>query len=302
MRKICFLGCLVFLSLGIPAHAQFDPLSQLEHNNRGTAIRLTAPIASPEKFDYGRRSWQKVSLFVAEDRDPTPQPVAVLFSSISGRAGSYSMLEWLRYRLTEAGIALAVVPYRGLRERPGERLESYASAIAYLREHEEELGLDADRIVLAGVRREAHFAAVLATNPQFLETAGVPFSSLRGVLSLDGLGFDIEARMAQGDFTRSYYRRHFGRDPEDYLPYSPAAHLDAPVAPQFLFFANEENEDETRDSQGFFDLLQTAGTEAQFVIYPMPRGDLVETYPFVEEEGSGREVMPFIRSALGLAP
>ena len=60
-----------------------------------------------------------------------------------------------------------------------------SSAIAWLRANAASQGLDPNRIVLMGHSAGAHLAALVGTNPHYLQAAGVPLGAIRGVVLLD---------------------------------------------------------------------------------------------------------------------
>ena len=66
-----------------------------------------------------------------------------------------------------------------------------ASAIAWLRANAAKEGLDPDRIVLMGHSAGAHLVALVGTDPHYLKAAGVPMGAVKGVVLLDGAGYDV---------------------------------------------------------------------------------------------------------------
>src|SRR4029450_12833743 len=69
-----------------------------------------------------------------------------------------------------------------------------ASAIAWLRANAAREGLDPNRIVLMGHSAGAHLVALVGTDPHYLKAAGVPMGAVKGVVLLDGAGYDVPAQ------------------------------------------------------------------------------------------------------------
>lgn len=69
-----------------------------------------------------------------------------------------------------------------------------ASAIGWVDRNIARYGGDSNRMILGGESAGGQMAALLATKPSFLAANGVSARQVKGVLSLDGVGFDV-ARM-----------------------------------------------------------------------------------------------------------
>ncbi|WP_126174410.1 alpha/beta hydrolase family protein [Altericroceibacterium xinjiangense] len=258
---------------------------------------LKPPIASPERLEHGRKNWQKINFYATEADRPAPLVVAVTGNVWKGW-GSDPM--WIQHRLNEEGYSVAVVPFGESSPKASEVAEYYASAIAFLREKASELDIDPDRIVLMGTGDGAHFAALLGTDPRFLENAGVPFGSLQGIVGINGTGFDIPRRAEESDFLKSQYRRTFGRSPADQRRLSPVVHLDPPNAPAFLMMAQEDDRDARPQTKEMAEALKKAGIETQFIELPAFKKERQDTYFLAEPEGAGSELLSFLRTQFGV--
>ncbi len=257
--------------------------------------RLIAPDSSAEEIEYGEKRWQEIQ-FYAPARATGTAPLVVILANRDRRGRGYSTPEWLRYRANEAGFAVAFIPDEVKWDEHEERLENQTAALLTLHQQAEALQIDSHRIAIVGY---AGNGALLGTREELLESAGIDFSSLRAVIGINGTSYDIEARMAENNYLRSIYRRAYGRQPEDYLPFSPAAHLDRRNAPYFLLLAHEDSEEALASSRAFASALSDAGSNAAVIPYPEPREGRLETYFMVDPAGAGREVIPFLQSAFG---
>ena len=66
-----------------------------------------------------------------------------------------------------------------------------AQAIHWVHDHAREFGGAADRIFLMGHSAGAHLAALVATDDRYLKAVGMNLSQIKGVILLDGAGYDI---------------------------------------------------------------------------------------------------------------
>jgi len=154
---------------------------------------------------------------------------------------------------TANGYAFASLNYRLVPQvTPAEQAQDVAMALAVLRRQP---GVDADRIVLIGHSAGAHLAALISTDPRYLAQAGVPMASVRGVVLLDGAGYDVARQMqSAGPALASIYRTAFSTDPKRQADLSPTLHAAAPNVGDWLIV----NDADRPDSQGQSDQLATA--------------------------------------------
>jgi acetyl esterase/lipase len=171
---------------------------------------------------------------------------------------------------TDKGWAFATVNYRLVPNATVEQQATdVAAALAWLRAHAQERGFDPDRIVLMGHSAGAHLAALVGTDPTYLKAAGVPIMSVKGVVLLDGAGYDVPAQMAfKGNMVAGMYHAAFGKDPVRQKALSPTFHAAAPNAASWLILPVERRQDSKAQSQGLATALQAGGSEASVVPVP----------------------------------
>lgn len=159
------------------------------------------------------------------------------------------------------GWAFASTNYRLVPQATVEQqAEDVASAIAWLRSQP---GVDPDRIVLMGHSAGAHLAALVGTDPGYLTAAGVPMSAIRGVVLLDGAGYDVGQQMAaRRNLAQGMYEQAFGKDPQRQGRLSPAHHAGAPNAPHWLILPVASRQDSTRQSEDLAGKLRASGAKA----------------------------------------
>lgn len=135
-----------------------------------------------------------------------------------------------------------------------------ASALAWLRRQP---GVDGNRIVLMGHSAGAHLAALVGTDPQYLAAAGVPLSAIRGVVLLDGAGYDVGQQMGErGNRVQGMYTQAFSTDPARQAKLSPARHAAAPNVADWLILPVASRQDSTAQSQALAAKLTAAGSRA----------------------------------------
>ncbi|MDP9421522.1 MAG: alpha/beta hydrolase [Pseudomonadota bacterium] len=171
---------------------------------------------------------------------------------------------------TAKGWAFASANYRLVPQATVEQQAAdIASAIAWLRVNAASQSLDPDRIVLMGHSAGAHLVALVGTDPQFLKTAGVPLSAVKGVVLLDGAGYDVPTQAsAEMNIVRPMYEAAFSKDPKRQAALSPTRHAAAPNVSRWLILPIERRQDSQAQSKGLADALTRAGSSAAVVAVP----------------------------------
>lgn len=172
--------------------------------------------------------------------------------------------------LAPRGWAYATTNYRLVPDGSvEEQAADVASAIAWIRREGSRQGLDADRIVLMGHSAGAHLAALVASDPRYLKAVGVPMEAVRGVVLLDGAGYDVARQMkTPRNQARGMYQQAFGSDPERQKRLSPISHAAAPNAARWLILPVARRADAVAQGEAFAAKLRTGG--AQVTVLPQP--------------------------------
>jgi acetyl esterase/lipase len=168
---------------------------------------------------------------------------------------------------TNRGIAFAAINYRLV---PSATVETQAAdiaeSIAWLRANADRLNVDPERILVSGHSAGAQLAALLATDPRYLEAAGVPLRVIRGTLLLDGSGYDVVGQMNAERPVKSVYGDVFGTDPVRHSRLSPLAQAGAPNVGSFLILYVTASDDASGgQSRRLAEALLEAGTAAKAV-------------------------------------
>ena len=227
------------------------------------------PAPGTRELGYGADAKQRMDLLLPANGRPAP---LLLFVHGGGwsigdkRTGAGVKAA----HFTAQGWAFASANYRLVPQASVEsQAADIAAAIAYARGHAPEQGLDPDRIVLMGHSAGAHLVALVGTDPRFLAAAGVPMSAVKGVVLLDGAGYDIARQMASpGNLVAGMYDAAFGKDVARQKALSPTLHAAAPNVARWLILPIDRRDDSKAQSEGLAAALRLAGASAK--VAPVP--------------------------------
>ena len=171
---------------------------------------------------------------------------------------------------TASGWAFASANYRLVPQASVEQQAAdIASAIAWARTNAVANGLDPDTIVLMGHSAGAHLVALVGTDPRYLAAAEVPIAAVKGVILLDGAGYDIAGQMARpGNAVAGMYDAAFGKDVARQKALSPTLHAAAPNVARWLILPIDRRDDSKAQSEGLAAALRPAGASA--IVVPVP--------------------------------
>ena len=223
----------------------------------------------PQKFDlfpYGQHERQAVDFYAPQSTAHGENPPLILFVHGGGWAiGNRTQSVHAKpAHFTEEGYAFASTGYRLVPASTVEdQARDIAAAIAMLRANAGELNFDADSIVLMGHSAGAHLAALVATDPQY---TGTDMAAIRGVVLLDGAGYDVVANMAAARRqARRMYDNAFGADPVRQRALSPITHVGAPDASNWLILHVASRLKSRDQSNALAVSLRAAGAEAEAI-------------------------------------
>lgn len=291
MRKLSFGAVLLLAAIAASVRGQSQNPLPFDFTHTGSSeLGLNAPNAVPKRIRYGDKGWQEILFYHGKNGEAAPLVIAL---------GPVDALGWPRYRFNEAGLAFAAVP--NMEREPDyarKSLSNYTTAVAKLYAQAEELGIDRSRIVVVGAGFGASMAALMGTEPDLFASAGVPFDSLLGVVSIGGEDFDLARRAAESNVVRDRYKRLYGGDTAGLGTFSPMAHIALPNAPAFLLLASPNDIDSSRESGLMVKALARAGTKATFLPLLEQRKGNRRTLFLAEPAGSGWDVMDFVHRAV----
>lgn len=239
---------------------------------KAASDRAMAREGRPEgmvEIAYGSDAKQKLDLLVTAGAGKAP----ILFFVHGGGwsigdkvAGGKTKGPWANAQ----GWAYASANYRLVPQATVEQQAAdLAHALAWLRANAAARGLDPGRIVLMGHSAGAHLVALLGTDTRYLQAAGVPLSAVKGVVLLDGAGYDVPTQSsAERNIVKPMYEAVFSNDPKRQAALSPTRHAAAPNAPNWLILPIQSRADSQAQSRGLADALRNAGASAVVAVVP----------------------------------
>lgn len=231
--------------------------------------RLAARMAEPPapggtEQAYGTAPLQKLDFWRA--KGSAPAPLVVFVHGGGWKRGDKDNATGAAKvtHLLERGYAVVSIDYRLVPEATVEQQATdVAAALAWLRSHAADQGIDPKRIVLMGHSAGAHLVALVGTDPTYLKALGLDYGALRGVVALDGASYDVPAQIAAGgSFMHDTYVQAFGDDPARQRRLSPTLQAAAPNAPDFLIL-HVARTDGTAQAKALADALTAAGTRVE---------------------------------------
>ena len=212
---------------------------------------------------YGQDARQQVDLYTPDDA-VGDAPLVVFVHGGGWQIGNRSLVQAKPQHFKDAGYVFASAGYRLLPDAPVEQQAAdLGAALKALRAQAETGGFDRDTIVLMGHSAGAHLAALVASDPQY---AGDAFGAIRGVVLLDGAGYDVMTAAATPTMELpTLYKDVFGTDPARQKALSPITHVGGKDAPHWLALYVAERPGSKMQSDALMAALAKAGKDAKAV-------------------------------------
>lgn len=290
MDRFLFSAALLLSAVAPPPTAAAMQLPQLEEKD-------LPPELVWDSFSYGERRGDRIARVVNPIKGRPPVVVTLYDKDEFTRTGRYRD-EWLdHYFFDRKLLPMTVLPDRNGRRSGEEHVAAVAAGIGEIVRRASRLGYDADRIVLVGGGWAGQVAAVLATDPAWLGAEGVPLSSIRAVLVLDGFGLDLEGQLESDDSrTRKEIRKMLDGAAPARL--SPLRHAAAPNAARFLFFAPPDAPEAAARTEALAAALRSAGAQAEVKRVARTRKDVWPSYPGHPRHSEDEALARFLREAV----
>ncbi|MDG2532354.1 alpha/beta hydrolase [Sphingomonas sp. HITSZ_GF] len=225
----------------------------------------TPALAQPaaREIAYGSAQLQKLDFYKANRGDA---PLVVFIHGGGWKRGDKDNATGAEKisHFTGKGYAFASVNYRLVPDATVEQqAQDVADALGWIVGHARELGVDPRRIVVMGHSAGAHLAALIATDPGYLQKAGWGVDKLAGVVLLDGAAYDVPKQMREGPRVMGKtYQAAFGSEPTRQRALSPTLQAAAPNARDFLIL-HVQRDDGTRQSEALGRALTAAGARVK---------------------------------------
>lgn len=211
---------------------------------------------APQSIEFATDPALALDVFRPRDA-ATPAPVVVFFYGGTWQGGERTDYRFVGDALAGEGV-LAIIP--DYRKYPDVRFPTFmhdaAAAVAWARREAPGLGGDPDRIILAGHSAGGHIAALLATDPRYLEAAEVPAKSIVGLIGLAG-AYDF---LPSDD---SDLQAIFGTEPAQQAQSQPVNFVRGDEPPALLIHGSGDRLVLPRNSRRFAEALQAAGVAVE---------------------------------------
>ncbi len=270
------LAGVTLLSLRSPSAAA-DPAEEPEMEEGATAApdREEPKARIARNLRYAKRDGVDPNLLSLDAYGPTEGqgfPVMVFIHGGGWRRGDKAGGDLTKARhFVGAGWVYVTVNYRlSPAVRHPAHIEDIAAAIAYVHENVAKWGGDPARIHVMGHSAGAQLAALVATDDRYLKAHGLGLDVLRGVVLLDGAGYDIFSLLQEPrELQKRMYEAAFGKEPAGWKDASPIAHVAAGKSiPAFLILPIAVREESIQQSEKLAEALKAAGSRAE--VKPAP--------------------------------
>ena len=146
-------------------------------------------------------------------------------------------------------------------------VQDVAKALAWVDANIARYGGDPKRIIIMGHSADAHLAALVATDERRLKAEGRDLGIVKGVVLLDGAGYDVPRQIAAaGAVLRGMYEAAFTKDLAAQRDASPITHVAAGKGiPPFLILYVASRPDAADQSNRLADALRKAGVRAEAI-------------------------------------
>ncbi|MCW1916755.1 alpha/beta hydrolase [Luteolibacter sp. GHJ8] len=219
----------------------------------------------------GKKShpYQKLDLYLPDQPSKKARPVFILIHGGGWSMGDKSNKHFVEPKtswLVDGGYIVASVNYRlAPTAKHPKQVEDVLRSITWIQKHIARHGGDPQRIYLLGHSAGAHLAALAAVDSARQKTAGIDPAAIRGVVLLDGAGYDITRQypaLREGGAMQKMYRHAFTDDPTTQRDASPVHRVTA-KAPPFLILHVARRADSRLQSNLLATALREEGGKAK---------------------------------------
>ena len=187
-------------------------------------------------------------------------PIVLFIHGGSWKGGSKDGYTFVGESLARVGYLTAVMSYRlAPKNRYPSFIQDAAQALRWLQDHAAERGGDPKSLFVVGHSAGAFNALEVTVNPRWLSEAGVPISSVRGVVGIAG-PYDYDFRA--GD-TRDAFPA--GATPTEVMP---SRHVRADPPPTLLLVAGKDQVVGPENGARMLAALQAKGADVTLTVLP----------------------------------
>jgi acetyl esterase/lipase len=210
---------------------------------------------------------------------------------------------------TERGFVFVSTGYRLLPTVDmGTIVRDCAKSLGWVHAHIAEHGGDPQRIFVMGHSAGAQLAALLCTDERYLKAEGVPFSSLKGCVPVDGDTYDVPAIIEVAETrwrvhgqppSKNGHRIKFGNDPEKHRDFSAVTHIaKGKSIPPFLILHVADHPDTSAQAFRLGAVLKQAGIPAKVFGAKETNHNRLNNNLGVDGDPSTKELYEFVDGAV----
>ena len=229
------------------------------------ATNVTAKLDVPYLSD-GEPA-HKLDIYLPAKKDK-PLPVLVHIHGGGWEIGDKKLMKSTGLFYAMQGVLFITPNYRlSPKFKHPAHVEDCAAALAWAWafQHATELGGDKTKIFLSGHSAGAHLAALLGTDPAYLQKFGLKIGDLAGVIPVDTASLDLTADDNE-KLVKGMVQTAFGEDPQVLKAASPLHHVaEKQRYPAFLIFNTTNRAAAAEGGKKFADKLKSVGCAVRFV-------------------------------------
>lgn len=237
-------------------------LCALISNAWGETVQKDIPYAQPTQ--------ERQFLDVYAPDNAKDLPVVFWIHGGGWQAGDKSSIQSKPQWFLQQGFVFVSTNYRLLPNVTMETIvEDVAKSLGWVHKNISRYGGDPNKIYVMGHSAGAQLAALICTDDRYLKSEGVPFSSLKGCVPVDGDTYDIPAIIETAETRRRVHkqpqakfghREKFGNDPSKHVNFSAVTHAKKDKGiPPFLIMYVASHPDNTAQAQRLDSSLREAG-------------------------------------------
>lgn len=210
---------------------------------------------------YGSEAGQRLDIYVPQHANNTDAPVVLFFYGGSWSSGNKENYPFVAKALTDLGYIAVIADYR---KYPDVTFPAFvadsAKATAWTYRHVAAYGGDQEKLFVMGHSAGAYNAAMMLTDPHYLEAEGLSSQIVKGFAGLAGpYGFTPSS---------SKYRAIFN-NMDDYSAMHVTSYVDrADIPPMLLLHGQSDGTVAVENSVRLHEALQQQGAISELIRYP----------------------------------
>lgn len=215
---------------------------------------------------YVEPAHERQKLDVYSDPAGKNRPIIFWIHGGGWQAGDKKEVDLKPQAFVDRGYLFVSVNYRLLGDQVtiNQMAGDVAKAIRWVHDHAREYGADPGRFLVTGHSAGAQLAALVCTDPRYLQAEKLSFRIIKGCVPVDGDTYDVPLQIATVEERRAnIYRRKFG-DEAQQKELSPITHaVKGKGIPPFLILHVADHPEVRLQSQKLAEALQKAEVRAR---------------------------------------